>query len=52
MMTKTQMLVRLPLELKMRLKDRAAGNRRTTTAELIHILERVMSAEPKLAPDV
>jgi hypothetical protein len=49
MTTKTQMLVRLPADLKIRLKDRATTNNRTATGELIAILERVLASDPKEA---
>jgi len=47
MNTKTQMLVRLPADLKSRLKDRATTNNRTVTGELIAILERALSTDSK-----
>lgn len=49
MTTKTQMLVRLPTDLKIRLKDRATANNRTATGELIAILEQVLAGDPKEA---
>ncbi|HWJ69164.1 MAG TPA: Arc family DNA-binding protein [Sphingobium sp.] len=45
MPTKTQMLVRLPADLKAMLKDRAAANHRTATGELVAILERVLAGQ-------
>ncbi|HZV18040.1 Arc family DNA-binding protein [Sphingopyxis granuli] len=49
MTTKTQMLVRLPADLKIRLKERATANNRTATGELIAILELVFASDPKEA---
>jgi plasmid stability protein len=42
------MLIRLPADLKSRLKARAATNNRTATGELIAILERAMSMKEKV----
>lgn len=47
MTTKTQMLVRLPADLKSRLKDRATNNNRTATGELVAILERALAGDAK-----
>ena len=49
MTTKTQMLVRLPADLKTMLKDRAAANHRTATGELVAILERALSGQQEAA---
>lgn len=49
MTTKTQMLIRLPADLKNRLKDRATVNNRTATGEVIAILERALATDPKEA---
>jgi len=49
MTTKTQMLVRLPTDLKAMLKDRAAANHRTATGELVAILERALTSEREAA---
>jgi plasmid stability protein len=40
-----QMLVRLPSELKAKLKARAAANHRTATGELVAILDRALAAD-------
>lgn len=39
--------LRLPSDLKARLKDRATSNRRSLTGEIIAILERVIAADAK-----
>jgi len=41
--------LRLPTELKARLKDRATINRRSLTGEIIAILERVIATDAKEA---
>lgn len=45
MTTKTQMLIRIPVDLKALLKDRAAANHRTATGELVAILERALTSQ-------
>lgn len=47
MTTKTQILIRLPADLKAMLQDRAAANHRTATGELVAILERALTADAK-----
>lgn len=49
MTTKTQMLVRLPADLKAMLKDQAATNHRTATGELVAILERALTGQREAA---
>ncbi len=39
--------LRLPTDLKAKLKDRAATNRRSLTGEIIAILEQVIAVDPK-----
>lgn len=45
MTTKTQLLVRLPVELKSQLRKRAVANNRTANGEVIAILTQVIAAE-------
>lgn len=45
MTSKTQMLVRMPTNLKAMLKERALANHRTATGELVAILERALTSQ-------
>jgi len=47
--TKTQMLVRIPTDLKARLKKRADANHRSATGELVAILERALTSQRETA---
>lgn len=49
MTTKTQMLVRIPADLKALLKDRADANHRSATGEVVAILERALISQRETA---
>lgn len=48
--TQAKITVRLPLDLKAKLKARATINGRTATAELIQILRAATTAGPEMEP--
>lgn len=44
--------VRLPIALKRRLELRARAHRRSTSAQMVHDLDAMLSVEPAVAPSV